>query len=246
MGYVGLLCEGNRKILKGRSPGKVYKTPGVHDFSLLLRNAALSDNIAFHFDNTTHSEYPFTAEKFTSYLKQYHAGDEIINILLDYETFGLHKKKETGILQFLEYLPVFITENTSFNFKKPSDVLRSVQPSEEYDTSFPVSWDGDSRFHRITDNNTPQNNSIKKIFSLENAVNVAGNDDFLRMWRLLHSSDYFSDMLPSEEPGEKFTTSVSYENYMNILYDFEIRLIQYNLEKSKANGLRYSGSLYLL
>ena len=51
--------------------------------------------------------YPLTADKYVDWIHK-HTGADNINLLLDYETFGIHKKKETGIFAFLENLPAAI------------------------------------------------------------------------------------------------------------------------------------------
>ncbi|MEP7111550.1 MAG: polysaccharide deacetylase family protein, partial [Ferruginibacter sp.] len=50
MGYKGILCDGNESILQGRQVNQVYSVPGNETVGLLLRNASLSDDIAFRFD----------------------------------------------------------------------------------------------------------------------------------------------------------------------------------------------------
>ena len=108
MGYKGILCEGLYRILQGKTANQVYAAPGNGDFGLLLRNVNLSDDIAFRFGEMSWSEFPLTAGKFAGWL-HFHAEDtNNINIFLDYETFGIHKKTESGIFEFLKYLPAAV------------------------------------------------------------------------------------------------------------------------------------------
>src|SRR5882724_2708808 len=125
MGFDAILCEGIDHILQGRSPNHIYQSPSEEKARLLLRNAALSDDIAFRFDDPFWSEYPLTAEKMAEWIHNHPEGDEVINLFMDYETFGIHKKKETGIFDFLKALPGNILSDTSFSFDTPSEVVKA-------------------------------------------------------------------------------------------------------------------------
>ena len=79
---------------------------------VLLRNFVLSDDIAFRFSNRDWNEWPLTADKYASWLNKLAPKSELINIFLDYETFGEHNWKETGIFDFLHHLPGSILKKT--------------------------------------------------------------------------------------------------------------------------------------
>lgn len=116
MGFSGVLCEGAESILKGRSPNHVYTAAADTSISLLLRNARLSDDIAFRFGDTNWSEHPLTADKFSEWLHSHPQNTEVINLFMDYETFGVHKKRDTGIFDFLEALPCAVLKDTGYLF----------------------------------------------------------------------------------------------------------------------------------
>ncbi len=63
----------------------------------------LSDDIAFRFGNQGWDKYPLTADTYADWLAG--SSGDVTNIFLDYETFGEHFWKETGIFNFLSYLP---------------------------------------------------------------------------------------------------------------------------------------------
>lgn len=244
MGYKGILCEGTERLLQGRSPNHLYGTPGNGDFSLLLRNQPLSDDIAFRFDDTNWQEYPLSAGKFASWL---HAGSdntELINLCLDYETFGLHKQEETGILRFLEELPAAVLENEQFQFSTPSDVMEGYHPRDIYDVPQPVSWEERRDMNCGSNRNTMQHNTLKKIYAIENMVMGCGNPSLVETWGQLQAADHFYCMTEEGFTNKKYqnpftSAEEAFRNYTNILVDFEITVIRQNISLSRQRTTHY-------
>ncbi len=98
MGYKGILTEGTEKILGWRSPNFLYK-PVNADIKVLLRNYNLSDDVGFRFSAQMWKGWPLTADKYANWMSQIQG--DIINLFMDYETFGEHQWTETGIFDFL-------------------------------------------------------------------------------------------------------------------------------------------------
>jgi len=94
LGFKGILCEGIERLLTGKSVNKIYTTPR-ESIKLLLRNVILSDDIAFRFGEEHWDKYPLTAKKFAEWIHLHNSNTQVINLFMDYETFGIHKKKET-------------------------------------------------------------------------------------------------------------------------------------------------------
>jgi alpha-amylase len=88
----------------------------------LLKNYKLSDDIAFRFSNRGWNEWPLTAEKYVGWLRKLDKKEEIINLFMDYETFGEHQWAETGIFDFLRALPGLVLNHKEFMFSTPSEV----------------------------------------------------------------------------------------------------------------------------
>ncbi|MEO6232493.1 MAG: glycoside hydrolase family 57 protein [Ferruginibacter sp.] len=240
MGYKGLLCEGHKSILNGRTANRVYAAPGNDSFGLLLRNTSLSDDIAFRFDDVHWNEYPLTAEKFANWLRADADDANVVNIFLDYETLGIYKKPASGIFEFLQALPGEIVNNTSYAFVSPEEVLTTTTPAGVYDCSQTVSWENKERERYVWCENMMQNNSIKKIYSLENKVLQHACVDAIAAWGRLQAADYFNYM--SHERGaadehiyhHEFDSPLHvFRNYTNILTDFELMLIRKGLAESR-------------
>ena len=128
MGYKGILTEGAKHVLGWKSPNYLYANSINPKLKVLLKNFKLSDDIAFRFSNKTWSEYPLTTEKFVRWLNKTPKNDETINLFMDYETFGEHHWKETGILDFLKSFPAAVFKNSKFTFSTPSQLIEELQP----------------------------------------------------------------------------------------------------------------------
>lgn len=244
LGYKGILCEGLQKILNGRTASHVYASPGNGDFGLLLRNVNLSDDIAFRFDDESWNEYPLTAEKFASWIHSHQEEDGNINLFMDYETFGIHKKSSTGIFDFLKALPGHVLSNESYVFTTPSEALENNYPKGIYDVPQTISWEDKSADNCVWCETMEQNNTLRKIYSLCNSVYSGDNESITETWGKLQSADYFyymsNDNLITKKvkaAGNPYPGNESaYRNYLNILTDLELSLIKYNLEKYKTKN----------
>jgi alpha-amylase len=241
MGYKGIFCEGLEKILNGRTSNHTYASPGNGDFGLLLRNVSLSDDIAFRFDDPNWNEQPLTAEKYAGWLHNQLENICNVNLFLDYETFGVHKKADSGIFEFLNHLPSAVLSNEKWIFVTPSEALENCYPKDIYDVPKTISWEDKEMWSCIWSSNMMQNNTLRKIYSLENMVNRSSMPGAMEWWGSLQSADHFYYMcndgrtendtyrlLNPFESGEE-----AFENYKNAVTDFEIKLIQRGLNEIK-------------
>src|ERR1017187_596466 len=128
MGFKGMLAEGADHILHWRSPNFLYYNPAEPKLKLLLKNYRLSDDIAFRFSQNNWNGYPLTAEKYVHWLNQLPQQDEIVNLFMDYETFGEHQWKETGIFNFLKALPQQVFSQGKYRFITPSEAVEQLHP----------------------------------------------------------------------------------------------------------------------
>jgi alpha-amylase len=232
MGYKATVTEGARHILGWKSPNYMYCNAINPRLKVLLRNYTLSDDIAFRFSNKSWSSYPLTADKYASWVKGLALSSEIVNIFMDYETFGEHQKKESGIFDFLKHLPEAIIRKTPFSFMTVSEAADNYQPVSLLHVPSPISWADEERDLTAWMGNELQTAAVTKLYSMADRVNRCNADQLLRDWVYLQSSDHFYYMStkffsdgavhayfnPYENPYQAFM------NYMNVLSDFEIRL----------------------
>jgi alpha-amylase len=232
MGYKVTLTEGAKHVLGWKSPNFVYCNTVNPRLKVLLRNFVLSDDIAFRFSNRDWCEWPLTATKYASWINDLATSGDVVNIFIDYETFGEHHKKETGIFDFLSHLPSAIMKKTPFQFMTPSEVADHYQPISAVSVPTPISWADEERDLTAWLGNELQTAAFEKLYELSERLLSCANDDLKRDWVYLQSSDHFYYMCtkffsdgavhayfnPYETPYDAFM------NFMNILSDFEIRI----------------------
>lgn len=228
MGYHVILAEGADKILGWRSPNYVYRPRGCKNLKLFLRNHRLSDDIAFHFSNPKWTEHPFSADKYADRIYGMKDTVDVINLLMNYETFGEHQPHETGIFDFLRLLPREILTDAVFRFQTPSEVAQDYNPVDEVDVEDYISWADAERDLDVRLGNALQKDAIDALYGMESKVRRRKEAIFLRTWRMLQASDHFFYMRTrglANRNIHKYSNPYgspydAYINYMNIIDDF--------------------------
>ncbi len=238
MGYTTMLTEGARHILGWKSPNYVY-TNSIHPkLKLLLKNFTLSDDIAFRFSDRSWEQWPLTADKYATWLNA--ADGDVVNLFMDYETFGEHQKADTGIFDFMAALPEQVLNSTNFEFSTPSEVAKKHQPVAPLHVPYPISWADEERDLTAWLGNELQNEAFEELYKVRAQVYASKDEAILRDFEYLQASDHFYYMCtklfsdgaihqyftPYDSPYEAFI------NYMNVLSDFILRVEQAN-EKIK-------------
>lgn len=232
MGYEAILAEGVSRILDWRSPNFIYQAPNVQHIKTLLKNYQLSDDIAFRFGNQSWSEWPLTAEKYATWCHSLAAQADTINLFMDYETFGEHQWKETGIFDFMYHLPRHLLLHPDFSFKTVSETASAYAPRGFYDAHHMTSWADQERDLSAWLGNPMQDEAAWKIFSIDRLVHDSNNTEMIETWQKLTTSDHFYYMCtkywsdgdvhkyfsPYESPYE------AYIYFMNAFSDFEAQL----------------------
>src|SRR5690606_6548764 len=100
-GFKAIITEGWEPILDWRSPNFVYRPAGTENIRLLMKNYKLSDDVAFRFSDKDWAQWPLTADKYRAWLRAIPEDQPLLNLFMDYETFGEHQWADTGIFDFL-------------------------------------------------------------------------------------------------------------------------------------------------
>ena len=232
LGFKAMLTEGAKHVLGWKSPNFLYCNAINPKLKLLLKNFKLSDDIAFRFSNKGWQEYPLTADKFVDWLNQTPENEEVINLFMDYETFGEHQWKESGIFEFMKALPSSVFRNSPFTFSTPSEVTKKLQVIAAAHVPYPISWADEERDLTAWLGNEMQQEAFEKLYSLERRVYESGDPEIRQDYTYLQVSDHFYYMstkfFSDGEVHSYFNPySTPYDafiNYMNILSDFEIRV----------------------
>ena len=238
MGYSAMLSEGAKHVLGWKSPDFVYTNAINPRLKLLLRNFNLSDDIAFRFSNRSWGEWPLTAGKYASWVCAALEKGDVVNLFMDYETFGEHQKASTGIFDFMKALPGELLSR-GVEFVKPSEVVVKHQPVAPLHVPFPISWADEERDTSAWLGNELQEEAFNKVYALESDTLKTKDDKLVSIYRKLQESDHFYYMCtkffsdgsvhsyfnPYDTPYEAFI------NYMNVLSDFELRVVEKLKEK---------------
>ncbi|MBN2638950.1 MAG: polysaccharide deacetylase family protein [Bacteroidales bacterium] len=244
MGYKAMLTEGAKHVLGWRSPNYVYTNAINPKLKMLLKNFRLSDDIAFRFSQKSWTEWPLTTEKFVGWLNELDSKEEVVNLFMDYETFGEHQWEETGIFEFMRALPGKVLSETGFDFSTPSEVAEKYQPVAPVHVPHPISWADEERDLTAWLGNELQDEAFDKLYALESQVKNCNDEQIKHDWLYLQTSDHFYYMCtkffsdgdvhmyfnPYGSPYEAFI------NYMNVLSDFTLRVKAACPEQLKDEG----------
>lgn len=236
-GYQTILAEGWDRVLDWRSPNYVYRPSGTDNIRLLLKNYRLSDDIAFRFSNKGWGEWPLTAEKYTRWLQTALSEDApLVNLFMDYETFGEHQWEATGIFDFFAtFVSQWLTD-TDHSFMTVSEASSQHQPVGQISMPDTVTWADSERDMTAWTGNSLQRESLRHLYALGSDVIRTGDIELIEDWRRLQSSDhtyymstkwlddgnvhaYFS---PYDSPYDAFLY------YMNAIRDIRYRLMHYS------------------
>ncbi|WP_141733776.1 glycoside hydrolase family 57 protein [Oligoflexus tunisiensis] len=234
LGYRGIIAEGADRILGWRSPNFLYQPAPCHKLTLLLKNYRLSDDIAFRFSNRAWEAWPLRSETFAQWVHQVAGNGEVINLFMDYETFGEHQWEESGIFDFMRSLPGGILAHPDFAFATPRELIDRYQPIGKLSFPQPVSWADVDRDLSAWLGNSIQDASAERIYRLEGVVKALGDPELLHTWRKLQTSDHFYYMCTKWfADGDVHKYFNPYESpydahviYNNVVSDFEERLLQ--------------------
>jgi alpha-amylase len=230
MGFKTMLAEGAKHILGWKSPNFVYTDANDNKLRLLLRNYRLSDDIAFRFSNEGWPEWPLTADKYAD--KVVAETGDVVNLFMDYETFGEHQKASTGIFDFMKALPGALLATGQVEFATASEAAKKLQPVAVLHCPYAMSWADEERDVTAWLGNDLQNEAFAKLYALAPKVKKAKNKDFEYVWHFMQNSDHFYYMATkwfSDGDVHSYFNPYgsAYEafiNYMNVLSDFEIEL----------------------
>ena len=232
MWFKTILAEGAKHVLGWKSPNYVYANALNQKLHVLLRNYKLSDDIAFRFSNRSWNEWPLTADKFAGWIASDDTVGEVVNLFMDYETFGEHQKASTGIFDFMKALPKAALATRKLEFATVSEAAKKYQPVAVLHCPHVMSWADEERDVTAWLGNELQNEAFTKLYGLRDKIKALKNKDFDYVWNFLQTSDHFYYMAtkwlsdgdvhsyfnPYGSPYEAFI------NYMNVLSDFEIEV----------------------
>ncbi|MEO8691763.1 MAG: glycoside hydrolase family 57 protein [Candidatus Saccharimonas sp.] len=235
-GFKGILAEGWDPILGWRSPNYVYKPVGTKNIKLLMKNYRLSDDVAFRFSNQGWADFPLTADKYNSWLNEALGDDgEIVNLFMDFETFGENVWEDTGIFAFFEDFVGRWLSNPANTFYTTSEACDTFEAADEIDTPYTTTWADAERDLTAWLGNSMQYESMRYLYELEDDILSTKDEVLISDWRRLTTSDHpyymctkwFADgdvhayFSPYDSPYEAFL------HYMNAIRDVRYRVYEH-------------------
>jgi alpha-amylase len=239
-GYKAIITEGWDPVLGWRSPNFVYRPSYTKNIKLLMKNYKLSDDIAFRFSNKGWSEWPLTTEKFTQWAHAADHGGDVVNLFMDYETFGEHQWHDTGVFDFLRAFPNEWLKDPNHTFMTITEAAEKYESKDYVDIPNTITWADTERDLTAWLGNDMQVDAITSLYALEEAVLASEDEVLIEDWRRLQTSDHvyymctkwFSDgdvhayFSPYDSPYKAFMY------FMNAYRDLTSRLFDKGLEIS--------------
>lgn len=231
-GYKGILAEGWDKILGWRSPNHVYRPAGCEKLRLLLKNYRLSDDIAFRFSNRAWAEWPLTVPKYQQWVNDDCLRGNLINLFMDFETFGEHQWRDTGIFDFMDtFISSWLSQYEN-KFVTVSEACDLEEPVDEVSMPETVTWADTERDLSAWLSNSMQSAAMEHIFGLRDQVLSTHDGQLISDWRYMTTSDHpYSMCTKYWNDGDVHAYFSAYASpyesfmyYMNVLRDIEYRV----------------------
>lgn len=230
LGYAGVLADGVEDMLRGGAPHHVYRAATPGGLPLLLRDYRLSDDIAFRYSNRTWAEFPLTPEKYERWVAGVRG--EVLCLFMDFETFGEHHWRETGIFDFFAAWVTLHLTRPGSSFLTPSEAIRRLPPRDVLSAPRLISWADEARDVSAWQGNEIQRDALRALFALEGRIRATGSQELVADFRRLTTSDHFYYMAtkgaadgdvhayfsPFESPYDAYMT------FMHVLADLERRI----------------------
>ena len=233
--YKVVLAEGWDPVLSWRSSNFVYRPVGAESAKLLLKNYRLSDDLAFRFSNKAWEHYPLKANKYSDWINAA-LGERgsVVNLFMDYETFGENVWEDTGIFDFFEQFVGEWLNDKNHTFYTVTEAASKDDAVDEVSMPHTVTWADSERDLTAWLGNDMQQEAMKYLYELERDVMRSGDLELIADWRKMSTSDhpyymctkwssdgdvhaYFS---PYDSPYDAFVY------YMNALRDVRFRLME--------------------
>lgn len=242
-GYEAILTEGWDPVLEWRSPNYVYSPAGTKNIALLMKNYKLSDDLAFRFSNKEWEHFPLHADKYVDWLTQSLGEDgQVMNLFMDYETFGEHQWADTGIFKFFASVVEDWLADDSRTFYTTSEAAQECKKVGEISVDRTITWADAERDLSAWLGNSLQHEAMHHLYALEHDVLHSNDETLIEDWRRLTTSDHpyymctkwFTDgdvhayFSPYDSPYDAFLY------FMNSIRDVRYRLMdtQHNSRSS--------------
>ena len=220
MGYKVILSEGAKHILSWKTPNKMYQSAGAPKMKVMLRNTNRSDELSFHFSYPSWGNFPIDAEKYANQLQALPEGEDIINIWVGAETFGIRQNAGSGIFDFLKALPYFVLER-EMGFITPSEAAKKMAAEDVLSSPYPLTWSGEAKDLSVYTGNDLQQEALNKLYAVTERVHLCQDKNLKTNWLRLQDVNYLHYMNHIDQGETQYESAYdAFINYMNVLSDF--------------------------
>ncbi len=219
-GYRVMLAEGAKHVLSWKSPNYLYSSAGAPKMKMLVRNMSLSDELSFHFSDTNWYNYPMDAEKYANQLQALPEGEDLINIWVGADTFGVRQAMGSGIFEFLKALPFYVVER-GMGFCTPTEAAKSMNASDVLSAPYPITWSGEAKDLSVYVGNDLQQEALNKLYAVAERVHLCQDKGLKANWMRLQDVNNFHYMNHIDQGATNYESAYdAFINYMNVLSDF--------------------------
>lgn len=232
-GYTGILAEGWDPVLGWRSPNYAYRPAGTRNIGLLMKNYRLSDDIAFRFSDQNMPGWPLTAETYQRWIYDSMGDAPLLNLFMDYETFGEHQWSDTGIFDFFEKFVGRWLSDERNTFHTVSGALEANEPQDEVSVPYTTTWADSERDLTAWLGNDLQKEAVRYLYDMEDEIMSSGDLALINDWRKLQTADHLYYMCTKwSSDGDVHAYFSPYTSpydaflyYMNTIRDLRWRLL---------------------
>ena len=119
-----------------------------------------------------------------------HNEGDIVNLFMDYETFGEHHWDDTGIFDFLSHMPTEVLKHKHLDFVTVSEAVERYEAVGEIDVPWAISWADMDRDVSTWLGNDMQIACFNELKNMYRKIKETENRDIIDTWRRLQTSDH--------------------------------------------------------
>jgi alpha-amylase len=206
-GFDAGLLDGRQWVMGWREPTHLYRYDGRT--RLFCRHVELSDDVGYRFSNRSWEGFPLFAERYARWLRE--TWGDFVFIGWDFETFGEHHRRDSGIFEFISRLPEELYHRGA-RFVTPGDALNAFSGTTYHLPLpvFPTTWAGTGGMEFFL-GNAAQQAILQLMMHTFGVARLTGNPELLdlALWLAqsdnLHLIQWFGRYGPEAEVSAYFT-----------------------------------------
>lgn len=206
-GFSGALLDGRPWVMEWREPTHLYHQG--KNLRLMARHHVLSDDVGYRFSNRAWWGFPLLADTYAHWLRE--TRGDFVFLAWDYETFGEHHSRDTGIFEFMRHLPDELAKRR-VTLLNPTEMIARYQ-EQSFALPLPAhasTWAGEGGMEFFL-GNPIQQAVFQLMLSAYNKAMLTHNQRLidLALWLIqsdnLHLIQWFGRWGPEAEVSAYFT-----------------------------------------